>query len=135
MAPRANRNSKKKHDPSPATSSHVFSVTDLITPPEAAPVASFMDRPTADGRKIVREGVRVEPPSPVKRARLGEPSAVADDNTTSAAPSSSEEDPEDRYEMGQGDADLGDNDPPLYSPPKVLNPKRFEPSVRVFFSE
>jgi hypothetical protein len=129
MAPRDNRNIKKRHNPLPSTSAHIFSVDDLITPPEAAPVASFVDRPTADGCKIVREGVRVEPPSPVKCARIGEPSA-ATNNPTLAAPSSGEDEPDDRYGIGQGDADPVD-DPPLPSLPKVLNPKRFEPSVRV----
>jgi hypothetical protein len=129
MAPRGNRKTKKTHNPLPSTSSHVFSVEDLITPPEAAPVASFVDRPTADGRKIVHESVRVEPPSPVKRARVGEHSAGPNDNATPAAPSSGEDGPNDCYTMEEGD------DPPLPSLPKVLNPKRFEPSVRGFFSE
>lgn len=36
-------------------------------------MASYVDRASADGRSIVRETVRVDPPSPLKRARLGEP--------------------------------------------------------------
>ncbi|KAF7341816.1 hypothetical protein MSAN_02036600 [Mycena sanguinolenta] len=102
-----------------------FDVTTLMTP-EAAPIHSYVDRLAPDGRSIVRDAVRVEPPSPLKRARLGE-------RTEAAAGESSDQqdamDDHDRYEMSP---DLEDEDPPvppLPRLPRVLNPKRLEPSV------
>ncbi|KAF7342850.1 CxC2 domain-containing protein [Mycena sanguinolenta] len=112
--------------PAAASSSSMFTfdVTTLMTP-EAAPIHSYVDRLAPDGRSIVRDAVRVEPPSPLKRARLGE-------RTEAAAGESSDQqdamDDHDRYEMSP---DLEDEDPPvppLPRLPRVLNPKRLEPS-------
>ncbi|KAJ7692647.1 hypothetical protein B0H14DRAFT_3531447 [Mycena olivaceomarginata] len=76
--PNRNRTSRKPNPPATSSASTlVFNVMDLVTPPEAAPMASYVDRASADGRSIVRETVRVAPPSPLKRARLGEPTMTA----------------------------------------------------------
>ncbi|KAJ6488919.1 hypothetical protein C8R45DRAFT_929626 [Mycena sanguinolenta] len=46
-------------------------VSDLITPPEATPISTYVDRLAPNGRDMVREMVPVNPLSPLKRARLG----------------------------------------------------------------
>jgi hypothetical protein len=92
-------------------------------------MASYVDRASADGRSIVRETVRVAPPSPLKRARLGEPTITP----TVATPSAESHVSEDWYTMASNDLDSDDFDDPPAAPlpqlPKVLNPKRLEPSV------
>ncbi|KAJ7721409.1 hypothetical protein B0H14DRAFT_3520644 [Mycena olivaceomarginata] len=125
--PNRNRTSRKPNPP--ATSSAltlVFNVMDLVTPPEAAPMASYVDRASADGWSIVHETVRVAPPSPLKRAHLGEPTMTA----AVATPAADSPASQDRYTMAPDDFDDFDNPPipPLPQLPKILNPKRLEPS-------
>ncbi|KAJ7801214.1 hypothetical protein B0H14DRAFT_3489904 [Mycena olivaceomarginata] len=125
--PNRNRTSRKPNPPATSSASTlVFNVMDLVTPPEAAPMASYVDRASADGRSIVRETVRVAPPSPLKRARLGEPTMTA----AVATPAADSPASEDRYTMAPDDFDDFDNPPipPLPQLPKILNPKRLEPS-------
>ncbi|KAJ7801750.1 hypothetical protein B0H14DRAFT_3489222 [Mycena olivaceomarginata] len=126
--PNRNRTSRKQNPPTTSASTFVFNVADLVTPLEAASMASYVDRASADGRSIVRETVRVAPPSPLKRARLGEPMITP----VVATPSAESHVLEDRYTMALNDLDSDDFDDPPAAPlpqlPKVLNPKRLEPS-------
>ncbi|KAK7055626.1 CxC2 domain-containing protein [Favolaschia claudopus] len=46
------------------------SVADFITPAIDAPIKAMVERPTADRRRVQSEIVSIEPPSPVKRARI-----------------------------------------------------------------
>ncbi|KAF7346690.1 CxC2 domain-containing protein [Mycena sanguinolenta] len=125
---RANRN-KKVSGPSnpsqsvPSQSWLSFNVANLVAP-EAAPIQSYVDRLSVDGRSVVRETVRVDPPSPLKRARLGEQTDIVD---PSPEPQPSVDDA-DRYVMS---GELDAEEPPLPRLPRVPqppNPKRFEPS-------
>ncbi|KAK7030582.1 CxC2 domain-containing protein [Favolaschia claudopus] len=45
------------------------SVDDFLTPTTDAPIRTVVQRPTADGRRVLSEVVSLDPPSPVKRAR------------------------------------------------------------------
>ncbi|KAJ7797034.1 hypothetical protein B0H14DRAFT_3093238 [Mycena olivaceomarginata] len=121
---RLNRADKKsKPAQMPSASTHTFNVADLITPAEAIPVTSFVDRASGDGQSIVRQAVRVNPPSPLKRARLGEYSTPL---TEAGPPNSADNVQDDRYTMAQGDNDY--DDPPVQPLPRLPNPKRLEPS-------
>jgi hypothetical protein len=123
---RLNRADKKlKPAQTPSASTHTFNVADLITPAEAIPVTSFVDRASGDGRSIVHHAVRVNPPSSLKRAHLGEYSTPL----TEAGPPNSADVQDDRYTMAQGDNDY--DDPPVQPLPRLPNPKRLEPSVSV----
>jgi hypothetical protein len=102
-------------------------VDELITPTEAASIESYVDRLSANGRRIVREAIRVQPPSPVKRTRLGEPSPAA----TDPSPPEASNNDADHYSMTPDNYD--DEDPPLVPLPRLPNPKRLEPSVGFFF--
>jgi hypothetical protein len=92
-------------------------------------MVSYVDRASADGHSIVREMVRVAPPSPLKCARLGEPTITP----AVATPSAESHVSEDRYTMASNNLDSDDFDNPPAAPlpqlPKVLNPKCLEPSV------
>ncbi|KAJ7642666.1 hypothetical protein DFH06DRAFT_1137218 [Mycena polygramma] len=128
---RSNRN-KKTTCPGAATPSAsstpatlTFNVTDLVTP-DAQPMQSFVDRVSADRRTIQRETIRVAPPSPLKRARLGEgPSALTEDRMPQAPTDDLDGD---HYTMTPDDS----QDLPLPpAPPRVPNPKRLLPSDKV----
>ncbi|KAF7345205.1 CxC2 domain-containing protein [Mycena sanguinolenta] len=126
----ASNRTRPRRKVTPATSNfsvstHRFNVSDLVTPPEAAPITSYVDRLSANGRGMIRQAVRVNPPSPLKRARLGDIRADDGDSTPQRSPTI-EEDP-DRYTMAPDEAAL-DDDPPLPSLPRLRNPKRLEPS-------
>jgi hypothetical protein len=121
---RADKKSKPAQTPSAST--HTFNVADLITPAEAIPVTSFVDRASGDGRSIVRQAVRVNPPSPLKRARLGEYSTPL---TEAGPPNNADDMQDDCYTMAQGGNDY--DDPPVQPLPRLPNPKRLEPSVSV----
>jgi hypothetical protein len=128
---RHNRNKSNKRPASPppraGTSTFTFDVKDLDVAPEAEHLYTFVDRASADGRSYVRETVRVQPPSPMKRARLDETSAGNVPGSSASAPDVENEPwEEDRYTMSN---DADDDDPPL-PPPLPLNPKHFEPAVR-----
>jgi hypothetical protein len=135
MPPRTNRNRIAKrlanasNSLGPSVSTHTFNVDELITP-EEAPIESYVDRLSGDGRRIVREPIRVEPPSPVKRARLGEPTPAA----TDASPPQTSDNDADRYTMTPDDYGDDDDSPPVLPLPRMPNPKRLEPSVRFFYS-
>ncbi|KAF7375725.1 CxC2 domain-containing protein [Mycena sanguinolenta] len=126
---RSNRNRRAGGSTTPASTSvfsaHVFDVSDLMASAEA-PIATYVDRLAPNGRDMVRETIRVDPPSPLKRARLGDRQSTDEASTTQQ--SASVDDP-DRYTMAQDVDDfMVDDDPPLSRLPRLPNPKRFEPS-------
>ncbi|KAJ7745170.1 hypothetical protein B0H14DRAFT_2637199 [Mycena olivaceomarginata] len=106
----AKRLANASNSSGPSVSAHTFNVDELITP-EEAPIESYVDRLSGNSRRIVREPIRVEPPSPVKRARLGEPTPAA----TDASPPQTSDNDADRYTMTPDD--YGDDDD---SPPGVI---------------
>jgi hypothetical protein len=127
---RGNNRNKRKGTALAATAgsslqtSHIFNIAALVTPAEAAPIESYVDHVSANGRSIVRESVRVEPPSPLKRARLGIQTAEA---ASAARTVTFDVADTDRYVMDEEDVD----DPPVPRLPRVPNPKRFQPAVGV----
>ncbi|KAK6968964.1 CxC2 domain-containing protein [Favolaschia claudopus] len=129
MAPQGFRAKRRRNESASASaaspSTLVFGVADLITAPESAPLSSFVDRPSSDGRSMHREAIPINPPSPLKRARLATPST----SSVRDAPSASETEKEDegRYDMTNLNDDDYD-DPPITPLPRVPNPKRLEPS-------
>jgi hypothetical protein len=130
MAPRKRNKGKRPASPPPraGTSTFTFDVEDLDTAPEAERLYTYVDRASGDGRSYVRETVRVQPPSPMKKARLGEISVGNASGASASAPEVANEPwEEERYTMSN---DADDDDPPL-PPPLPLNPKRFEPAVRL----
>ncbi|KAK7018531.1 CxC2 domain-containing protein [Favolaschia claudopus] len=52
------------------------SIADFLAPSLDAPINTFVERPSADGRRVETERVAVDPPSPVKRARREEATAT-----------------------------------------------------------
>ncbi|KAK7015057.1 hypothetical protein R3P38DRAFT_2787170 [Favolaschia claudopus] len=106
-----------------ASSTLVFGVADLISPPESAPISSFVDRASSDGRSIQRESVPVNPPSPLKRARLAAPSSTSASGSAPVVQPHNED--ENRYDMTSLD---GEDEPPVLPLPRLPNPKRLEPS-------
>jgi hypothetical protein len=110
-------------------------VEDLLTLPQDEPVRTFVDRASADGRGFVREIVRVDPPSPVKRARVTEPQTnnVSDAAMSSEPVADAEDSDRYRYTITMDGDDGGAYDAPAPAP-RPPNPKRFEPAVRFFSS-
>ncbi|KAK7020035.1 hypothetical protein R3P38DRAFT_3198592 [Favolaschia claudopus] len=87
------------------------SVADFITPPVDAPITTTVERPTADRRRVQSEIISIEPPSPVKRARI---QAAAPPEP----PSLDDFDPEFEPQGTNGelyDMDLGLHHPPVSS--------------------
>lgn len=125
MTTKGNRN-KKAPLPTPAAHRHSFAVGSVLA--ASAPMQTFVDRPSADHRRVYREIIRLEPPSPVKRARL-EAAALGSSNTAAAGPFSAVPEPweSERYPM-EGD----DDDPLLPDLPPMPNPQTFKPAVRFF---
>jgi hypothetical protein len=130
MAPRKHNKGKRPASPPPraGTSTFTFDVEDLDTAPEAERLYTYVDRASGDGRSYVRETVRVQLPSPMKKARLGEISVGNASGASASTPEVANEPwEEERYTMSN---DADDDDPPL-PPPLPLNPKCFEPAVRL----
>ncbi|KAF7310275.1 CxC2 domain-containing protein [Mycena indigotica] len=73
---------------------HIMPVEELIGAPPDAPLTTSLHRVTSDNRRVNTETIVVEPPSPVKRARLEH--LHRQQATVNLMPT---EDPE-RYEMG-----------------------------------
>ncbi|KAJ7431292.1 hypothetical protein B0H11DRAFT_1941922 [Mycena galericulata] len=125
---RANRSSgSKKEAASSATHQHSFNLGVLFPGAElvSAPMQTFVERPSADRRRLHRELVEVEPPSPVKRARM----EVANSASTAppvSAPSTADPFSEpweaDRYTM------MEDDDPPLPDLPPFPESRAFKPA-------
>ncbi|KAJ7446041.1 hypothetical protein B0H11DRAFT_2162501 [Mycena galericulata] len=88
---------------------------------------TFVERPSVDRRRLHRELVEVEPPSPVKRARMqAADSASASTTPPVSAPSTADTfsaswEP-DRYAM------MEDDDPPLPELPPLPGSKAFKPA-------
>jgi hypothetical protein len=132
-----NGNAPKKkadYDDAPSTSTHLFNVADLLTPAESAPIASFVDRPSEDGRSMIREPVRVNPPSPLKRARLGDGLVVTTDQAPlqNTSTNRGDDEPEHRYSMEYDEEEL-DPELPVPKLPRLPNLKRFLPAVSLFY--
>jgi hypothetical protein len=128
MAPRKRTKTKRPASPPPrtGTSTFTFDVEDLDTAPEAEHLYTYVDRASADGRSYVRETVRVQLPSPMKKARLGEISVGNMSGPSASAPEVTNKPwGEERYTMSN---DANDDDPPLPAT-LPLNPKCFEPAM------
>ncbi|KAF8144236.1 hypothetical protein K438DRAFT_1782970 [Mycena galopus ATCC 62051] len=92
-----------------SSSTHTFNVVDLITPPESAPIASYVDRTSASGHSVVQELVRVNLPSPLKRTHLNEVKVP----TPSVELTLRDDEADNRYAMAPDD----DNDQICVGPP------------------
>ncbi|KAK7053876.1 CxC2 domain-containing protein [Favolaschia claudopus] len=128
MASQSFRAKKRRAESAAASraspSTLIFGVADLITPPESTPISSFVDRVSGDGRSIQREAIPLNPPSPLKRARLATSSTSS---LPDAPPAQTDQEDQDRYDMTQLNDDDYD-DPPIIPLPRIPNPKRLEPS-------
>ncbi|KAJ7502402.1 hypothetical protein B0H11DRAFT_2188280 [Mycena galericulata] len=136
---RANRNRGKRNKKTPAPSaaqSHSFSLDSLFPgaslTAESAPMQSFVERPSVDGQRLHREIIEVEPPSPVKCARLHAAQSSAAGSSTAPAfdvfggeGAFPHEFESERYTMMDDAAD----DPPLPDLPPCPDPKAFKPAV------
>ncbi|KAJ7715371.1 hypothetical protein B0H14DRAFT_2644141 [Mycena olivaceomarginata] len=126
---RNRRGTTRSSGPPTASSSvvHTFSVSvhDLLTPAEAAPISSYVDRVSANGKAIVREAVRVNPPLPLKRTRRGDHTPAVDDGLQMGVEGGDED--QDRYVMTRHE-NTGEDDPPVPPLPQVPNSKRFQPA-------
>lgn len=61
---------------STSVSSHSFSPDQLMVDAEVhRPITTFVDRPSEDRRRVYHDIVPIEPPSPVKKARIVAPPA------------------------------------------------------------
>jgi hypothetical protein len=133
MPPRGNRNKKvKKLDsnaPQASSSTMIFDVEDLVAAPAEKRIHTFVDRAAPDGRSYVRETVSLNPPSPMKLARLSNRDTPTMSTSSNAPRAAIDRDPweAERYSMSND----GDDDPPL--PPLPKNPKRHQPAVRFHF--
>ncbi|KAJ7789817.1 hypothetical protein B0H14DRAFT_3572553 [Mycena olivaceomarginata] len=122
MAPHGNHNRTANRLPQASNSAgpstlHTFNVDELITPAEATPIESYVDHLSANGRRIVQEAVCVQPPSPVKRAHLGEPYPAA----TDPSPPEASNNDADCYSMTPDNYD--DEDPPPSPSASVAKPQ------------
>ncbi|KAK7016258.1 CxC2 domain-containing protein [Favolaschia claudopus] len=105
------------------TSQYVVSTSlaDFLTPTLDAPIDTFVERPSADGRRVESQRIAIDPPSPVKRARR-QAAAPADEPDNAYYEDGLGFEPEglngERYDM-----DLGGFFPRPPSPP----PKRAAP--------
>ncbi|KAJ7889382.1 hypothetical protein B0H14DRAFT_2561881 [Mycena olivaceomarginata] len=67
-------NSRPVHRGSTSVSSHSFSPDQLMVDAEVhRPITTFVDRTSEDRRRVYHDTVPIEPPSPVKKARMGAP--------------------------------------------------------------
>lgn len=115
----------------PIAISHSFSVDALMAAPEASPMQSFVDRLSADGRRVYRENVPITPISPLKRARLGKVAGATAPATVSAIPASTGDEAE-CYPMDDPEFD---NNVAFDPQPPKRDPQRFKPSVRFFYKK
>ncbi|KAJ6467014.1 hypothetical protein C8R45DRAFT_1106429 [Mycena sanguinolenta] len=61
-------------------------VAEFLGPQIDVPIATWVERPTADGRRVLAEVVPIEPPSPVKRQRHEEGADMIVDNSSAWEP-------------------------------------------------
>ncbi|KAJ7441809.1 hypothetical protein B0H11DRAFT_2251870 [Mycena galericulata] len=124
----ANRSSRsKKEAASSATHQHSFDLGVLFPGSEvvSAPMQTFVECPSVDRRRLHWELVEVEPPSPVKCARM-EAANSASTAPPISAPSTADPFSEpwemDRYTM------MEDDDPPLPDLPPFPESRAFKPA-------
>ncbi|KAJ7671114.1 hypothetical protein B0H14DRAFT_2657453 [Mycena olivaceomarginata] len=104
-------------------SSHSFSPASIL--PDAQihwPIETFVDVPSEDGRRVYREVVVIEPPSPLKRARLA---AASGSSGEDRLPPPQWEVPSDQNERYEIFCDDPFDDPPLPllpPPPRARKP-------------
>lgn len=121
--------------PTPAVRHHSFDVASLVGPDASARMQTFVDRPSADGRRLHREVIELEPPSPVKRARLEAMNSSSGSRSRPAPRSLDAQVPDvlERYQMVADDLVVdGDDNPPLpdlLDLPSMPRAKMFQPGV------
>lgn len=134
MPQRDNRNKRAKRlgpsAPQASNSTMIFNVEDLVAAPAEKRIHTFVDRAAPDGRSYVRETVSLNPPSPMKLARLSNRDAPMASTSSNAPQAAIDHDPWEAevYSMSNDEND----DPPL-PPPLPKNPKRHQPAVRFHF--
>jgi hypothetical protein len=94
------------------------------------PITTFVDRPSEDGRRMYRDVVPIQPPSPVKNARINTDRRQSQPIAAPSPPFSFSDASDDRYEMfHDGTAD----DPPVPSLPDIPRPRKAIFSVSFYF--
>ncbi|KAJ7653714.1 hypothetical protein DFH06DRAFT_1270103 [Mycena polygramma] len=93
-----------------------FSPEEFLPEADASrPMQTFVDRPSQDLRRVYRQVVPIEPPSPVKLGRIAAQGGNLS-NAPGSGPSSTKDD--ERYDMFNDNQDIGaDNDDPFSAPP------------------
>jgi hypothetical protein len=103
-----------------SVSNHSFSPASFLSDAQIhRPIESFVDAPSEDGRRVYREVVPIEPPSPLKRARLAATSGSSGQDRLPPPQWDIPSGQDDRYEMFGDD---GFDDPPLPPLPQARKP-------------
>ncbi|KAJ7745627.1 hypothetical protein B0H14DRAFT_3514464 [Mycena olivaceomarginata] len=99
---------------STSVSSHSFNPEQFLPHLEVhEPIQAFVDRTSEDSRRIYREVIPIEPPSPIKRARFAAAQGSSESDARPASFAFPEADAHnDRYDMAFGD----DEEPPAPEP-------------------
>jgi hypothetical protein len=99
---------------STSVSSHSFTPEQFLPHLEVhEPIQVFVDRTSEDSRRIYREVIPIEPPSPIKRARFAAAQGSSESDARPASFAFPEADAHnDRYDMAFGD----DEEPPAPEP-------------------
>jgi hypothetical protein len=106
-----------------------FSIADITGDHTLTPITTFVERASQDNRRVYREEVVVEPPSPVKRYRAGQvhpAPSICNNHGATEPPSDASAD---RYQMGfflDDDASMDPMDP---VPEPEPTPRQAKPSV------
>jgi hypothetical protein len=105
---------------STSISSHSFSPAEFL--PDTAihrPITTFVDVPSEDGRRMYREVIPIDPPSPIKSSRAcsSRTSGLTDETCLPSPVWSNVNRPDERYIM------FGDDNEREYEPPRPPSPK------------
>ncbi|KAF7327504.1 CxC2 domain-containing protein [Mycena kentingensis (nom. inval.)] len=125
----SHKRKRATHQPPPTTGSgshhHSFQLSDFLPPPSDAPVVTYVDRVSADNRRVYSTPIQIALPSPVKRLR-----AAVHQHVSRNPPPLMIVDEAERYVM----SDLDDNTP-LEEPgadKKLTDPRPFDVATVLF---
>ncbi|KAF7360092.1 CxC2 domain-containing protein [Mycena venus] len=112
------------------THHHVFSLAD-IAPPEDEVITGYVGQMSADGRRVYRSEVIVQPPSPVKKQWIDAMAAPVSPDSPDDSLQATSELLYERYDVGAGVDDYDcDNSDHLSSPRKTKGPAIVTPAMR-----
>ncbi|KAJ7823928.1 hypothetical protein B0H13DRAFT_2375773 [Mycena leptocephala] len=113
--PPANNEARGSQSSQVNVTSHTFSASEFRPVAERA-INTFVDRASGDQRRIYRDIISIEPPSPIKKARA---TAWQGSNVNAEFRPRVDEVVDDRYEMFGDDWDANAADPPVPTLPKI----------------